>query len=426
MTSPLTPTYNPLGFDMKGISPEGKCPVCKKSFHFNANKLVFICPEHKTEAKRFLVTVHFKGERIRRATNLDGETLTTFAQAHALLNQAETEKRNKRFDPKRWKSRVKINYIFEVLLGKWQDSKEELLKEGRRSPSYVSELPTYINRFFMPCYEGQDVREIRNLDECATYVSVYRKADGEPISLKYKKNVIECLQSFFNWLKKKKYIIELPDFPDTIEVPEHDPQTISRQTQNELLTFIPEEHKPIFTWLFYQGCRPGEARALMGDCILDGVERQDTVKYKRTFSKNILVEHTKTKNVRFNYIYPEARALLPQAIHPLSFVFTHGIQIKRPYSMPFLNKLYRKALHTFNEAHGTNLRIELYEATKHSFGTDQVNKGVPIQWLQQWFGHTSQKMTEKYAKLNVVDVFRKLNNVVPIDQARRKNDSHSQ
>jgi len=64
--------------------------------------------EHKTKAKRFLVTVYFKGERIRRATNLDGETLTTFAQAYTLLNQAETEKRNKRFDPKRWKSRVKI------------------------------------------------------------------------------------------------------------------------------------------------------------------------------------------------------------------------------------------------------------------------------------------------------------------------------
>ena len=176
---------------MKGISPDGKCPMCKKSFRFDARKLAFVCMEHKTEAKRFLVTVYFKGERIRRATNLDGETLTTFAQAYALLNQAETEKRNKRFDPKRWKSRVKINYLFEVLLSKWQDSKEDLLKEGRRSPTYVSELPTYINRFFMPCYEGHDVREILNLDEHSTYLSAYRKANGDPISLKYKKNVME-------------------------------------------------------------------------------------------------------------------------------------------------------------------------------------------------------------------------------------------
>jgi integrase len=136
------------------------------------------------------------------------------------------------------------------------------------------------------------------------------------------------------------------------------------------------------------------------------------------------MERTKTKNVRFNYIYPEARALLPRVIHPLSFVFTHGVKVKRPYSKPFLNKIYRQALNAFNEAHATNLDIELYEATKHSFGTEQVNKGVPIQWIQQWFGHTSQKMTEKYAKLNVVDVFRKLNNVVSLDQVRKKDSEN--
>ena len=83
-------------------------------------------------------------------------------------------------------------------------------------------------------------------------------------------------------------------------------------------------------------------------------------------------------------------------------------------------------MQAFNENYETDLQVELYEATKHSFGTDQVNKGVPIQWLQQWFGHTSQKMTEKYAKLNVVDVFRKLNNVVSIDQARAKGDNDRQ
>ena len=31
-------------------------------------------------------------------------------------------------------------------------------------------------------------------------------------------------------------------------------------------------------------------------------------------------------------------------------------------------------------------------------------------------------MTEKYAKLNVVDVFRKLDNVVPIDRAKTRAD----
>ena len=423
MTLPLASTYNPLGFDMKGISPKGKCPVCGSSFKFIASRLAFVCPVHpKVQATRFIVAIFYKGERIRRATNLDGETLETFAQAHALLNQAETEKRNKRFDPKRWKSKIKFNYTFEALVDKWMGTKEELLEEGRRAPSYVSELPTYINRFFLQVYEGQDVREIHNLDEFSAHLSRYRKNNGDPISLKYKKNLVDCLQSFFNWLKKKKYIMELPDFPETIEVPEHQPQTIEKDVQLKLLAFIPEEHKPIFTWLFYQGCRPGEARALMGDCILDGEEPRDTVEYKRTFSDNILMERTKGKNIRYNYIFPEVRAVLPDVPFPKSFVFTHGVKVRRPYSKPFLNKIYRLAVAAFNEEYGTSLDVELYEATKHSFGTQNRNKGVPLEWLRRWYGHTSDKMTEKYAKLDVVRVFRDRETVVSINSIKIKDE----
>lgn len=418
MTLPEPTPYNSLGFDMKGIRPQGTCPKCHKKFVFSPRG-GFICPKHQTVPKRFIIDIYFKGERIRRGTDLSGNTLRTYADALVLYRLAQDEKQRKRFDPKKWKSKLKIDYLFETLLDKWLADKENLLEEKKRSASYVSELPTYCNRFFIPCYQIQDVREILNLDDFTTFLRHYRTDKNTPISLKYKKNLTDCLKSFFRWLLKKRYIDILPDFPDPIDVPEHQPQTLTRETRMALLEHIPPEHQPIFAWLFVQGCRPGEARALMWDCIKDGVEPNDTVEYKRTFSNNVLQEHTKTKRIRENYIFPESRAILPDRGHPLSFVFVHGVQAKRPYSKPFLNKIYRKALASYNQENGTDLNIELYEATKHSFGTEWVNSdtGITTYHLKEWFGHTSEKMTEKYAKLRIVDVFRKVEKIAHIEQA---------
>lgn len=418
-------TYNPeysngLGFSVKGIRPEGYCPKCKKPFKFNSRKMSFLCKTHLTVPQRFMIDIYYNGKRIRRGTTLDGETLRTFAQAHALYMQAEEEKKHKKFDPAKWRAKGKIEYSFDMLICKWHSSKEELMNNNKRAPSYVPKLRIYMRNFFEPCYGNRDVREIFNLDEFTTFISSYRQKGGQSISLKYQKNLTDALQSFFRWLLKKKYITELPDFPDPVEIPEHDPQTITRDIQLKLLECVSNEDKPIFTWLFYQGCRPGEARALMGDCILTQIEPRDAVKYKRTFSGSQLKERTKTKNIRYNYIYPEARAVLPEIIHTYSFVFTHGKIAKKPYSAAHLNKIFRKVLEQFNEKHNTDLRIELYEATKHSFGTQKVNEGISIHELKEWYGHSKIEMTEKYAKVNIVDVFRKHDKVVSIEQAKTR------
>jgi integrase len=238
----------------------------------------------------------------------------------------------------------------------------------------------------------------------------------KPLSLKYQSNLMEALKGFFRWLYNKKYIPELPSFPESIEVPEHNPITINKETQIRLLECVPAEHKPLFTWLFYQGCRPGEARALKWDCI-----RDDEVCYKRTFSADKLVEHTKTKKIRLNYIYPEPLEALPGRDLSNSFVFTHGKAIKRHYSAAYLNRLFNKALSEFNKKYNLDLEITLYEATKHSRGTQMVNEEeIPLDLIQKWFGHTKRETTELYAKLNVVDAFRKRHNVVALRKAENK------
>lgn len=202
-----------------------------------------------------------------------------------------------------------------------------------------------------------------------------------------------------------RIISDLPVFPDRIEVPEYEPETVTRDIQEKFLEFIHCEHLPIFTFLIYQGARPGEVCALMGDCV-----NGDTVTYKRTFSGRKLREHTKTKKVRHNYIFKEARKVLPK-VFPKQFVFTHG-KGGKPYSNDYLNKLYREALHKFNEKYKTALDMPLYEFTKHSFGTQFVNENSGKEMLlQEHFGHTRYDMTKRYAKMKIVDAFKEMENL---------------
>ncbi len=135
---------NSLGFSVKGIRAEGKCPVCKKPFHFNGQK-GFVCPEHFTIPQRFTIDFHYKGKRIRRGTTIDGKTLRTFADAHALLVQAENEKERKKFNLEKWQSKERIDFRFYNLVYKWYEEKEELMKQGKRAYGYVPKLKTYID-----------------------------------------------------------------------------------------------------------------------------------------------------------------------------------------------------------------------------------------------------------------------------------------
>jgi hypothetical protein len=79
--------------------------------------------------------------------------------------------------------------------------------------------------------------------------------------------------------------------------------------------------------------------------------------------------------------------------HPRQFVFTHS-KDNRHYTTDCLNRRYRKYLKLFNEKNGTDLDIPLYEFSKHSFGTQFINKYPELEGvLQEHYGHTNPKMT---------------------------------
>ncbi len=373
---------------MKGIRPKGHCPKCKGTFKWD-DKDGYICPDCLTHPRRYLIDFFYKGERIRRATTLDGKTLRSFADAHALLRQAENEIEAHKFDPTRWKSKEKIEFQFAYLIDKWYKEKQDLMKKGKLAPSYVPKLMTYIKHYYLPYFGNTDVREIFGVQ-----IKDFARKLPDRLSLKYQKNVLDGLRHFFRWLREDRLIDDVPVFPK-IEVPEYSFKVITPETQDLILENIHFKHRPIFTFLFNQGCRPSEARALKWKDI-----EGDIVTYRRTWSGRTLKETTKTKRIRHNLLFPETMNALPPRRFPEDFVFTHGKN--RPYSADLLNKLFRNATGELE------LDITLYEATKHSFGTRYVNDGVSRDLLKEWFGHTKIEMTERYSKIKVVDAFRQM------------------
>lgn len=178
-----------LGFEMKGIRPEGKCPVCKGPFKADKEK-GYICPEHLTKPDRFTISIFWKGERIFRGTTLEGQTLRSFADAYALLKQADKEKDAFKFDPARWKSKTILQFAFNHLIDAWYKDKEDEMNRGDLAPSYVPKLKTYIEHYYRPFFGDTDVREILSLKP-------FQKQLPDKLSPKYRQNITNALIGFF-------------------------------------------------------------------------------------------------------------------------------------------------------------------------------------------------------------------------------------
>ncbi|MBE0427876.1 MAG: site-specific integrase [Nitrospirae bacterium] len=382
---------------MKNIRAEGKCPVCGR---FRAPK----CP-HGVFARQFFVDMKYQGIRILRGTDLDGRTLKTLDDAIALRQRLITEIQNRTFNLAKWTSKTKPDFLFQNLCEKWYQEKIREVEQKKLKPGYVVLLRQYIINYFH-YFDNLDVRSIFNVKDFALWLP-------EKLSLGYQKNILTILSNFFHWCKNNRYISEIPVFPK-ISVPEHQFKALSLGTRLNILEYIPDEHKPIFTFLFYQGARPSEVRALKWDCI-----EGDTVIYKRTFSEAVLVETTKESNIRYNWIFPEVMKALPKRTFPLDFVFKHGKRIKKHYSGMYLRLIFYRALKAYNEKYGQNLKISLYEATKHSFGTSWRQQGMPLEMIKEWFGHKSSKITERYAKIDVIEAWK----VMSLDKKSVKRDS---
>jgi integrase len=182
-------------------------------------------------------------------------------------------------------------------------------------------------------------------------------------------------------------------------VPEPEILWISREWQDKIIAAIDPIDQPIFQFLRFYGCRPGEARALMWDAV--DLEKE-LVTFKRTFSWSTLREYTKSKRIRTLPMDQEIKSLLEGLKasakvvslggEPTGFVFLG--RREKPYTVN-LSRIWNEA----RDKVGCPKKIKLYQGIRHSRGTQWIEEGKSMELVRAWLGHTGDNMTRRYAKV---------------------------
>jgi len=196
---------------------------------------------------------------------------------------------------------------------------------------------------------------------------------------------MSCLRTMMRYAWRNEDLDRVPPFPKlTYTLPEIEYLTFEQQ--ESILNEISSRHRPIYQFMQEYGVRPGEARALMKDCLID-----DHVIIRRSFSDNELRETTKTGKFRRYPITDFFQSVLdniPALLSPFVFVRDDG----KPYTSKNLNALWRDACSK------VGIKIKMYNGFRHSLGCQLLDQGNDLALVQDVLGHTKQEMTRRYAK----------------------------
>ena len=388
----LSGTETERGTEMRGsIRAKGRCPECEGPFT-EVKKLGFICTSCKITPKKFYIDLFHKGQRIRIFADKTGQTLDAYQRAINLLSHINSELTDRTFDASKYVKVELERFYFSNVVKEWLKGKTKDVSQGLRAFSYVKELNAYSERYFIPHFGNMDIREIRRY-----HIDEFKGSLPEHLSPKTIKNIFISLKNLFNTAYRNEIIERMPSFP-TITVPEYTGwKWIDAETQIKILTALPDADKAIFVFLFLHGCRPGEARALKLKDI-DFIPR--TVRIRRSFSLNVLRETTKQKKENVIPLHPEFMPYIEDVIKtslPEAFLFVNK-RTGKPYNDETLRKIWHRAL---KKAGLEDSRLRLYDASRHSFASQLVNAGIPVNVISKLLGHSSVKMTARYAHENI-------------------------
>ena len=156
-----------MNVTIRPTSRESKCPRCFKAFH-HIIKIGYICPACQTVPKKFVIDVHWKGQRARICSDKQGQPLDTYRRAADLLSNIRHEVDRHIFDPTKYIAAEGRKFYASTLL-------EEFLQDKLKSiaPSYHSGYKKQVERAKQH-FGNSDVREIRK-DDIVKYLEFLKK-----------------------------------------------------------------------------------------------------------------------------------------------------------------------------------------------------------------------------------------------------------
>jgi integrase len=364
-----------------------------------------LCMSGKVRKNRenFYIDLHWKGERVRLFSDKEGSPLFSERQASRLLERIRSEIDGGEFDPKNYIKRELKALRLENYAQGWLVRQERRLEVGEISHGYFRELRSVMRNYIIPHLGARDIRTMTkgNLDDFLLKLEV---------SAKTKKNVLGVLRSIFTDALDREDIKNVPKFP-TVKVGDPQVRWLDPEAQDAILAqFTDPMQRAFFALLVHMGIRPGEGRGLRWpDVDLE----HGILTVHAAMDLNYYRDTTKEGDVRHLPMPPEMIEIFSGMERTVGYVFTLN---GRPYAQQRIGKWWRKA------AAAAGYDIPLYMATKHSLACRARLAGVPLDVIQDYFGHKSAVSTRRYAKIQI-ETFKAMYRqptVSDINEARRK------
>jgi len=384
------------------IRTKEKCPRCRRPFQEIPGVALF-CPRCKTVPRRFFIDLCYDGKRIKIYSTKSGEPLTSYEQAKRLQEVITYEIESGTFNPSLYVKKDFKEFLFENYIQKWLEFSETKLK-----PSTLKDRKRVVKSLFIPFFRGKDIREIKS----AHIQDFYMFLQKRNISKKTIWNILSELKAFLNFARKREDIDRVPVFPE-VKFEERPIVWLNQEQQRRVLEHIPEEHKPIFVFLFTYGCRPGEARALMWDSV-DFVK--ELIYVRRTFSNKKLVNIPKEGKWKVLPMLPHIKEILLKLYKRKKSMFVFSWRYDH-YGERALPRIWKEAC----KKAGIE-GVSLYAGVRHSFAMQRLREGFSYEEVGACLGHSDVRTTRRYGRLmaqNLVKVFSSSTKIVDLNEYRK-------
>jgi integrase len=369
------------GLPMKGkVVPRGKCPKCNRPFAFG--KKGYTCAEHEIKPERYRISIYSR----YIYSDKQGDPLDSFSRAYKLLAHINTEIEDGTFDISKYVRSEQEQFLIGNLVPRFWDEKKDKL-----APSWAPDFKRMMDRISAHL-KNMDVRDLKRphvIDFAATL------KDYAP---KTQKNHLDTLKEFLRWVRDdREMILRVPQIP-MVEKEEKVNPWLSREDRDNLVTLTDEGDRPIIRFLATYGCRPGEARALR---IRDVDLKRGEIHIHATFSDKEIRERRKGRGAP-----PLTLPIVPEVTEWLDKRCREALPMAPLFPNPRTGDFYqegaiRRLKDRIWKKAGLDPSMRLYDATRHSVGSEMVSKGLPLNAVREMFGHTDVRTSKRYAHANL-------------------------